>query len=118
MNPYWSYLLTAVGVFGLWLAGRKDRRGWMVGIGAQTLWIAYATATQQWGFYISALAYGWVYIKNAHAWKPKEPGWRASCLDCNWRSPDYDTAREAIDDSDIHAKTANHMARIGYDKEK
>ena len=72
MNPYWSYLLTAVGVFGLWLAGRKDRRGWMVGIGAQVLWIAYATATQQWGFYVSALAYGWVYIKNARAWKKAE----------------------------------------------
>lgn len=71
MNPYWSYLLTAVGVFGLWLAGRHDRRGWIVGIGAQSLWIAYATATHQWGFYVSALAYGWVYIKNALAWKPK-----------------------------------------------
>lgn len=70
MNPYWSYLLTAVGVFGLYLAGRKDRRGWMVGIGAQVLWIAYATATHQWGFYFSALAYGFVYTKNAHAWKP------------------------------------------------
>jgi hypothetical protein len=70
VNPYWSYLLTAVGVFGLWLAGRKDRRGWMVGIGAQVLWIAYATATHQWGFYVSALAYGFVYAKNAHAWKP------------------------------------------------
>lgn len=76
MNPYWSYLLTAVGVFGLWLAGRKDRRGWMVGIGAQVLWIAYATATHQWGFYVSALAYGFVYAKNAYAWKPKpEPSW-------------------------------------------
>lgn len=73
MNPYWSYLLTAVGVFGLWLAGRKDRRGWMVGIGAQILWIAYATATQQWGFYVSALAYGWVYIKNARAWEEPKP---------------------------------------------
>ena len=68
MNPYWSYLLTAVGVFGLYLAGRKDRRGWMVGIGAQVLWIAYATATHQWGFYVSALAYGWVYVKNARLW--------------------------------------------------
>lgn len=73
MNPYWSYLLTAVGVFGLWLAGRKDHRGWMVGVGAQVLWIAYATATQQWGFYVSALAYGWVYIKNAKAWKEPKP---------------------------------------------
>lgn len=73
MNPYWSYLLTAVGVFGLYLAGRKDRRGWMVGIGAQVLWIAYAVSTRQWGFLISAAAYGWVYIKNARAWKPVTP---------------------------------------------
>ena len=70
MNPYWSYLLTAVGVFGLWLAGRKDRRGWMVGIGAQVLWFSYAIATRQWGFIVSCLAYSWVYIKNARAWKP------------------------------------------------
>jgi hypothetical protein len=69
MNPYWSYLLTAVGVFGLWLAGRKDRRGWIVGLCAQVLWIAYATATRQWGFYVSALAYGWVYARNARAWR-------------------------------------------------
>jgi hypothetical protein len=70
VNPYWSYLLTAVGVFGLYLAGRKDRRGWMVGIGAQVLWIAYATATHQWGFYVSALAYGFINWRNLRAWKP------------------------------------------------
>jgi hypothetical protein len=68
MDAWWSYLLTAVGVFGLWLAGRHDTRGWIVGIFAQGLWIAYATATHQWGFYISALAYGWVYSKNAWRW--------------------------------------------------
>ena len=69
MAAWWSYLLTAVGVFGLYLAGRKDRRGWMVGIFAQALWIAYATATRQWGFYVSALAYGWVYARNARSWR-------------------------------------------------
>ena len=65
---WWSWLLMAVGVFGLWLAGRKDRRGWVVGVFAQLLWIAYALATHQYGFIVSALAYGWVYAKNAHAW--------------------------------------------------
>ena len=69
VSQWWSWLLTAVGVFGLYLAGKRDRRGWIVGIGAQSLWIAYATATKQWGFYVSALAYGWVNIKNARAWK-------------------------------------------------
>lgn len=72
MNPYWSYLLTAVGVFGLWLAGKKDPRGWMVGVFAQILWILYATATKQYGFYISSIAYGWVYLKNARAWRNNE----------------------------------------------
>ena len=57
MSQWWSWLLTAVGVFGLYLAGKRDRRGWVVGIGAQSLWIAYATATKQWGFYVSAVAY-------------------------------------------------------------
>lgn len=68
MNPYWSYILTAVGVFGLWLAGRKNLWGWAVGLGAQGLWIAYAYATDQPGFYLSALAYGSVYARNLHRW--------------------------------------------------
>ena len=64
MNPGWSYILTAIGVFGLWLAGRKDWRGWLVGLSAQGVWLAYAVATRQWGFVVSAFAYGWVYALN------------------------------------------------------
>jgi hypothetical protein len=66
---WWSFVLTAVGVFGLFLAGRKSKWGWAVGLGAQALWIAYATFTHQWGFYVSALAYGWVYARNFMAWR-------------------------------------------------
>lgn len=69
---YWSYVLTAVGVFGLWLAGRKNQYGWAVGIAAQALWLAYAISTEQWGFLVSAFAYGWVYIKNFLAWRETE----------------------------------------------
>lgn len=32
---YWSWLLTVVGVFGLWTAGSKKSWGWLVGLGAQ-----------------------------------------------------------------------------------
>ena len=69
---WWSFLLTGVGVFGLYLAGRKSKAGWAVGIGAQALWIAYATATHQWGFYVSAVAYGWVYCRNFLRWRAEE----------------------------------------------
>ena len=69
MNPYWSWLLTVVGVFGLYLAGRRSPWGWAVGIGAQVLWLAYAIATEQWGFIASCGAYGWVYAKNFLSWR-------------------------------------------------
>lgn len=69
----WSFVLSAIGVFGLWLAGKKNSTGWLIGLGAQILWVAYATATRQYGFYISALAYGWVYFNNYRKWK-KEKG--------------------------------------------
>lgn len=65
----WSWILTAVGVFGLWLAGRKSPWGWAVGLGAQGLWLAYAVTTSQYGFIASAGAYGWVYLRNFMAWR-------------------------------------------------
>lgn len=68
----WSWLLTCVGVFGLWLAGRKSYWGWAVGISAQLLWVAYAITTRQWGFLASAGAYGWVYVKNFRTWRNEQ----------------------------------------------
>lgn len=65
----WSVILATVGIFGLYIAGRKLWWGWLVGLGAQVLWIGYAVATRQWGFIASALAYGWVYGRNALAWR-------------------------------------------------
>lgn len=65
----WSIVLAAVGIFGLYVAGRRLWWGWLVGLGAQLLWVGYAVATQQWGFILSAFAYGWVYGRNALAWR-------------------------------------------------
>lgn len=69
MYQYWSWLLTAVGVTGLYFAGRKRSVGWGIGIGAQVLWFAYAISTEQYGFVVSCVAYGWVYIKNFRSWR-------------------------------------------------
>lgn len=64
----WSYTLAAVGILGIWLAGRRNLWGWAVGCGAQVLWIVYALATEQYGFIVSALAYGAVYGRNWWLW--------------------------------------------------
>jgi len=68
VNPYWSWILTAVGVIGLYYAGKKRAVGWGIGVLAQLLWVTYAITTRQWGFVGSALIYGWVYTKNFFSW--------------------------------------------------
>ena len=64
----WSWSLTAVGVTGLWIAGRGYWWAWLIGLFAQVLWLTYALATKQYGFIVSAFAYGFVYARNAHHW--------------------------------------------------
>jgi hypothetical protein len=68
----WSFILAAVGIFGIYLAGKKNKYGWAIGFGTQALWIIFAIATKQYGFIFSALAYGWVYGKNYVAWNKKD----------------------------------------------
>lgn len=68
----WSWLLTSVGVLGLFLAGRKLWWAWLIGLFAQILWFAYALTTKQYGFIVSAFAYGWVYARNARSWRGGE----------------------------------------------
>ncbi|WP_431916717.1 hypothetical protein [Micromonospora wenchangensis] len=74
MNPQvWSWLLMAVGVTGLYLAGRRSWTGWAVGLAGQTLWLAYSLITEQWGFLVSCFVYGAIYLRNLHAWLRPTP---------------------------------------------
>ena len=73
MIAWWSWILTAVGVTGLYFAGRRRALGWAIGLGAQLLWIAYALTTRQYGFLVSAGAYGWVYARNFRDWTRRTP---------------------------------------------
>lgn len=76
MNVWWSYLLAVVSVVALYVAGRKNRWGWAILVGAQGVWITYAIATRQWGFIVSALIHVWVCGRNWLAWsrdETKEP---------------------------------------------
>jgi hypothetical protein len=71
-SPLWSYALAAVGILGIYLAGRRSWVGWAVGVGAQALWIVYALVTAQPGFIVSALAYAVVYGRNWWKWAREE----------------------------------------------
>lgn len=69
---WWSVLLSAVGILGLYIAGRGSYWGWAIGLAAQALWLTYSISTQQWGFLASVLGYGSVYARNIYRWRKKQ----------------------------------------------
>lgn len=71
-GSWWSWLLASVGVFGLFLAGAKNKIGWLIGFFIQPIWIIYAFVTEQYGFIFSAVAYGWVYARNYILWRKEQ----------------------------------------------
>lgn len=71
-NLVWSVVLATVGILGLYLAGSRNVLGWLVSFGAQVLWFIFAIVTKQYGFILSALAYGWVYGRNYLKWRREQ----------------------------------------------
>lgn len=69
MSQWWSWLLAAIGILGLYLAGKRLAVGWLVGVLAQVPWLVYAVVTRQWGFIATAVAYGAVYTRNFLRWR-------------------------------------------------
>jgi len=65
---WWSWVLTAVGVTGFVLAGKKIWWAWYINIGCQALWVTYAIVTEQWGFIVASAVYTVVFTRNAVAW--------------------------------------------------
>jgi nicotinamide riboside transporter PnuC len=69
VNLVWSIALSVVGITGIFIAGKKNMWGWFIGLSAQVLWIIFAIVTAQYGFILSAIAYGWVYGTNWLKWR-------------------------------------------------
>ena len=68
----WSWLPTAIGVTGLWLV-RNHGWAWGINLASQAVWIAYAVATEQYGFIVASLAYSAVFGKNLWHWWRERP---------------------------------------------
>jgi hypothetical protein len=70
---YWSAALTVTFLISLALIGKHNPWGWALGIADELLWTAYAIATRQWPFIISAVAYTAVCLWNLLAWRRSTP---------------------------------------------
>jgi hypothetical protein len=65
----WSFVLAAIGILGLFLVTKKNYWGFAIGVFTQALWVCYAIVTHQYGFLITAVAYGFVYAKGFISWR-------------------------------------------------
>jgi hypothetical protein len=65
----WSWVLAAIGVFGIYFVGRKTIWGWLILLANEVIWIVYAVSTKQYGFIVSAIAYGVVYVRSFIHWR-------------------------------------------------
>lgn len=68
MDWIWSWLLSAVGLAGFFLAGKKVWWAWYVNIANQVLWTFYSFITEQWGFLAGTAFYLIVFSRNAYLW--------------------------------------------------
>jgi len=68
MQQWQSWALSCVGVIGIYLTGRKNWRGYAVGIFTECAWVWYAIVTRQWGFIFGSTIYVSVYLFNINKW--------------------------------------------------
>jgi hypothetical protein len=69
---YWSWVLAAIGVCGIYFVGKKTIWGWIVLLVNEVIWVVYAVTTKQYGFIFSAIAYAIVYVKSFIHWRRDE----------------------------------------------
>lgn len=72
MNQLWSWCLSTIGVFGIYLTGRKNWRGYAVGVVTECAWVWYSIITKQWGFIFGATIYISTYLFNINKWITEE----------------------------------------------
>lgn len=65
---YGPWVVSAIGILGFHLAGRRYWWAWYVNIGNQVLWGIFAIVTDQIGFLVSTLFYLAVFSNNAWKW--------------------------------------------------
>lgn len=64
----WDYILSAIGLTGFFLAGKKLWWSWYINILNQVFWAIYSITTEQWGFMIATAIYFILFSRNAYLW--------------------------------------------------
>lgn len=64
---------SVVTLVGMWLAGNKDWRAWVVGLSSQSLWLTFIIMFEAWGLLPLCGALVIVYTRNLLRWFRERP---------------------------------------------
>lgn len=67
---YLPYLLSAITIYTMLLAGNKKQGAWLVGLTGQLLWVIWIVLSESWGLLPMNIALWIVYGRNYLKWKP------------------------------------------------
>lgn len=65
---YLPWLLSAITIYSMLLAGNKRKGAWLVGLANQALWLVWIVLTKSWGLIPMNLALWFVYGRNYFKW--------------------------------------------------
>jgi hypothetical protein len=65
------YILSAITIYTMFLAGGKSKHTWLVGLANQLLWLIWIIAIQAWGLLPMNIALWIVYTRNHLKWNEK-----------------------------------------------
>lgn len=64
-----TWLMSALTILTMWLAGDRHRLAWWVGLANQALWLGYIIDRGEWGLLPMNLAMWAVCLRNALKWR-------------------------------------------------
>ncbi len=73
MSLWWSWVLAANGMFGLYLMADHPKIGPWFNIAGQSVWFTYGIVTRQWGFLISSVVYIYIFGRMLRRTRKSKP---------------------------------------------
>lgn len=69
MSFDYTWIMSAITITGMWLAGNKTPWAWVLGIGNQALWLLFIVQMESWGLLPMLIALLFVYGRNLWKWR-------------------------------------------------
>lgn len=69
LETYLPWLLSAITIYTMFLAGDRKSYTWLVGLANQALWLIWIFAAEAWGLLPMNFALWAVYARNHFKWK-------------------------------------------------